>query len=111
MTEIHKIELIRTPPMRVNAAESAELFTVVGAGVYNRGHDHRILGYVGRCCDEARLHLHLSAQAMVISAQQAPRVPRLPVAIGDVIHVDYTDYRVCARAYADPILIPVVFSR
>lgn len=114
METIHKVKLVRTHPSRIHAAESAEVFEVTGRGVRNREYDHRIRAFIGRCCDESRLHLHLSAEAKVISQHvMTPERPvtRLSVAMGGVIHVDYTDYRVCARVAGDPILIPVIFNR
>jgi hypothetical protein len=92
-------------------AMSVERFNVTGPGVRNRHHLHVIRGYVGKCCDESRVHLHLSAESIVIAEKQGPAPIVRTVALGDVITVDYTDYRVCGVDLGDPILIPVAFHK
>lgn len=107
-----EFQLIRTHVQSISAAESAEVFDIVGERVHNTGSAHRIVGFVGHCCDrESLVHLHMSALATVISAYGDPteRPKRVTVSIGDVLRVDYSYYRLVnrVRQLADPVLIPV----
>lgn len=111
-----EFRLIRTHVQSVSAAESVEVFDIVGERIHNTGSAHRITGFVGHCCDrESLVHLHMSALPTVISAYGGPSEgpKRVTVSIGDVLRVDYSYYRLVnrVRQLADPVLIPVRFAK
>lgn len=113
------IDLVKQTMSGTAAAESVEVFEITGAGVHNRHGVHRITAFYGVCCDTAQVHMHMSALATVIAdrPQVQPTLYRVvqptryKVSVGDVITVDHEVYRVTARRYADPILVPVRFEK
>lgn len=107
-----EFRLIRTHVQSIHVAESAELFDITGGRIHNPRAPHKIIGFVGHCCDrESLVHLHMSAQSTAIAAYGDPseRPKRVTVSIGDVLRVDYSYYRLVnrVRQLADPVLIPV----
>lgn len=104
------VDLARLPHGSLSAAESVEVFYVSGPGVHNRNSAHMIVGFVGECCSETRVHLHLSAQATVIASTPQAAPTRFNIVMGDVIVVNRRPYRVCAVMHADPILVPVSYD-
>lgn len=92
-------------------ARSAEVFKINGPGVHNRHGFHRINAYMGECCEETRVHLHLSSEVTVIALHPVERpTARHTIAMGDVFTVNGRPYRVCARQLADPVLVPVSYG-
>lgn len=110
--EVIKVSMVRQPAHASRYAESAEVFQITGPGVWSRHSDHVITQHAGVCCDEERIHMHLSAQATVIALHPIGPAPvRHEVAMGDVIVVDGRPHRIAARRHADPILLPIQFEK
>lgn len=110
-----EFKLTRLPAHSISAAQSVEVFDIRGERLHNTGGTFKIAGFVGHCCDrESLVHLHMSAQATVISSHPIEAAPkRVTVSIGDVLRVDYSYYRLVnrVRRLADPVLIPVGFAK
>lgn len=105
------ITLIRSMAHETRWAYSSEVFTITGPGVHNRHSAHRITAHVGECCEETRVHLHLSSEVTVIASSPVERpTHRYTIAMGDVFTVNGRPYRVCARRHADPVLVPVSYG-
>lgn len=111
MGKMIEVSLVRTAPPALYVAASREVFQVRGSSIHNRHSDHLIWAFMGQCCEETRVHMHLSAQDTVIALHPVERpTVRYTVELGDVILVDQYPYRVCARMHADPVLIPVTYG-
>lgn len=104
--EIRRFKTVRFPAHSLAAGQSEEVFKITGPGVHNRHHPHRIIAFTGKCCGVWIVHLHLSAEPVVIAPDHRPPVA-LDLAIGEVIEVDYSRYRVVPRRAADPLLVPL----
>lgn len=103
-----EVKLARKPSGSISVAESVERFRVTGRGLHNRHGLSMITGFVGHCCDQWVVHLHMAAQVSVIAAVRIGPAPTvLSIALGDLIRVDYTVCQLINRRYADPILVAV----